>query len=80
MVFEESFTCTTSPVTPQVSSPFYDLQILSGLEKIPTARYPGTLVVTGDAQPVFAAKSAGDTFLAACHYGTISLQIMLFII
>lgn len=48
---------------------FYDRQILSGLEKVPTPNSPGTLVVTGNAQAVFSPYNPGDTTMAACEYG-----------
>lgn len=50
---------------------YFDKQILNGLEKIPTPESPGSLIVTGDSQPVFTGNSAGDVFLAACEYGKI---------
>jgi hypothetical protein len=50
---------------------FFDRQILSGLEKIPATGSPGTLVVTGDAQPIFTGKLPSELFLAACEYGNL---------
>ena len=61
---------TPAPVSNiPVKTNYFDQQILAGLKKIPTTGYPGTLIVTGDAQPVFTAPNSGDTFLAACEYG-----------
>lgn len=48
---------------------FFDQEILTGLAKIPTPQYPGTLIVTADAQPIFSAQNGGNTILAGCAYG-----------
>ena len=47
----------------------FDDQILNGLQVIPTPGYPGTMIVTGNAQSVYAANDAGNTILAVCTYG-----------
>ena len=47
----------------------FDDEILAGLEFIPTPNSPGTLIVTANAQSVYAANDAGNTILAACTYG-----------
>jgi hypothetical protein len=53
-------------------SPYFDRQILDGLENIPIPDYPGSLIVTGKAQSVFTGKSPGDTILAAAKHGNLT--------
>ena len=48
---------------------FFDLEILQGLDKIPTPNSPGSLIVTADAQSIFSAHNAGNSILAGCVYG-----------
>ena len=51
-------------------SSFYDQEILNGLAKVPTPRYPGTLIVTGSiSQPVLTGKKSGEVIVAASKYG-----------
>lgn len=47
---------------------YYDQEILSGLESVPTPNCPGSIIVIGDAQAVLSGKSPGETILAATKY------------
>jgi hypothetical protein len=53
----------------QIKFDYFDQEILHGLEKIPAPNHPGTLIVTGDSQPIFTGKTPGELFLAASEYG-----------
>lgn len=57
---------------------YFDQQILAGLTKVPTPTHPGTLIVTGDAQPVFTGNNPGDTIMAACLYGKQIKKLVLY--
>lgn len=48
---------------------YFDRQILAGLNKVPTPNSPGTLIVTGDAQAVYATPRPGDIIMAAAQRG-----------
>ena len=48
---------------------YYDREILSGLDQIPTPECPSVLIVTGGSQPIFTGENPGEVFLAACKLG-----------
>ncbi len=47
----------------------FDKEVLEGLKEIPTPNYPGSLIVTANAQSIYSGPNAGESIFAGHKYG-----------
>jgi len=50
-------------------------EIFKGLNKIHGTTSPGSLIITGNAKPLFAYKNSGDVILATSQLGSILIHL-----
>jgi hypothetical protein len=50
-------------------------EIFKGLNTIPATNSPGSLIITGNAKPLFAYNNSGDVILATNEFGLVLRNI-----